>query len=79
MYVVYVCGCMYTLMHVPEIALIFQTSCCHHALLRPITLKHACMNEDSMKKLQGDCVSWLVLLTGFAQLLLVCGKGVFSY
>ncbi|XP_064386538.1 sushi, von Willebrand factor type A, EGF and pentraxin domain-containing protein 1-like isoform X2 [Halichondria panicea] len=32
------------------------------------------MNEDSMKKLQGDCVSWLVLLTGFAQLLLVCGK-----
>ncbi len=33
------------------------------------------MNEDSMKKLQGDCVSWLVLLTGAAQLLLVCGGG----
>ena len=28
-----------------------------------------------MKKLQGDCVSWLVLLTGAAQLLLVCGQG----
>ncbi len=28
-----------------------------------------------MKKLQGDCVSWLVLLTGAAQLLLVCGVG----
>ena len=27
-----------------------------------------------MKKIQGDCVSnWLVLLTGAAQLLLVCG------
>ena len=33
------------------------------------------MNTDSMKKLQGDCVSWLVLLTGAAQLLLVCGEG----
>ena len=30
-----------------------------------------------MKKLQGDCVSWLVLLTGAAQLLLVCGEGMF--
>ena len=30
----------------------------------------------SMKKLQGDCVSWLVLLTGAAQLLLVCGEGL---
>ncbi len=29
----------------------------------------------SMKKLQGGCVSWLVLLTGAAQLLLVCGEG----
>ncbi|XP_064386052.1 sushi, von Willebrand factor type A, EGF and pentraxin domain-containing protein 1-like [Halichondria panicea] len=28
-----------------------------------------------MKKLQGDCVFWLVLLTGAAQLLLVCGEG----
>ncbi len=33
------------------------------------------MHEDNMKKLQGDCVSWLVLLTGAAQLLLVCGVG----
>ncbi len=32
--------------------------------------------KDSMKKLQGDCVSWLVLLTGAAQLLLVCGEGL---
>ena len=31
--------------------------------------------QNSMKKLQGDCVSWLVLLTGAAQLLLVCGDG----
>ncbi len=30
-----------------------------------------------MKKLQGDCVSWLVLLTGAAQLLLVFGEGMF--
>ncbi len=29
-----------------------------------------------MKKLQGDCVSWLVLLTVAAQLLLVCGEGL---
>ncbi len=35
------------------------------------------MHEDNMKKLQGDCVSWLVLLTGAAQLLLVCGEGMF--
>ena len=35
-----------------------------------------CMQEDSMKKLQGDYVSWLVLLTGAAQLLLVCGGGL---
>ena len=35
------------------------------------------MHEDSMKKLQGGCVSWLVLLTGAAQLLLVCGEGMF--
>ncbi len=33
------------------------------------------MHEDSMKKLQGGCVSWLVLLTRAAQLLLVCGEG----
>ena len=33
------------------------------------------MHKDSMKNLQGDCVSWLVLLTGAAQLLLVCGDG----
>ncbi len=33
------------------------------------------MHEDNMKKLQGDYVSWLVLLTGAAQLLLVCGEG----
>ena len=31
--------------------------------------------QNSMKKLLGDCVSWLVLLTGAAQLLLVCGDG----
>ena len=31
-----------------------------------------------MKKLQGDCVSWLVLLIGAAQLLLVCGKGMLT-
>ncbi|XP_064386681.1 sushi, von Willebrand factor type A, EGF and pentraxin domain-containing protein 1-like [Halichondria panicea] len=30
-----------------------------------------------MKKLQGDCVSWLVLFTGVVQLLLVCGEGVY--
>ncbi|XP_064386674.1 sushi, von Willebrand factor type A, EGF and pentraxin domain-containing protein 1-like [Halichondria panicea] len=35
------------------------------------------MHEYSMKNLQGDCVSWLVLLTGAAQLLLVCGEGVY--
>ena len=35
------------------------------------------MHEDSMKKLQGNCVSWLVYLTGAAQLLLVCGEGMF--
>ncbi len=35
------------------------------------------MHEDSMKKLQGDCVSWLVILTGAAQLLIVCGDGMF--
>ncbi len=34
------------------------------------------MHEDRMKKLQGVCVSWLVLLTGAAQLLLVCGEGL---
>ena len=33
------------------------------------------MHEDSMKKLQGDCVFWLVLLTRAAQLLPVCGNG----
>ncbi len=33
------------------------------------------MHEDNMKKLQGDCVLWLVLLTGAAQLILVCGVG----
>ena len=33
------------------------------------------MHEDSMKKLQGDCVFWLVLLARAAQLLLVCGNG----
>ncbi len=32
------------------------------------------MHENSMKKLLCDCVSWLVLLTGAAQLLLVCGQ-----
>ena len=40
------------------------------------------MHEDSMKKLQGDCVFWLVLLTGAAQLLLVCGglpAGMFNF
>ncbi len=38
-----------------------------------IVLEHACMHEDNMKKLQGDCVLWLVLLTGAAQLIVVCG------
>ena len=32
-----------------------------------------------MKKLQGDCVSWLVLLVEAAQLLLVCGEGMLTY
>ncbi len=36
-------------------------------------------HEDSMNKLQGDCVSWLVLLTGAAQFLLVCGEGMLTY
>ncbi len=36
------------------------------------------MHEDNMKKLQGGCVSWLVLLTGAAQLLLVCGENFSS-
>ena len=42
-----------------------------------ITIIITNLHEDSMKKLQGDCVSWLVLLTGAAQLLLVCGEGMF--
>ena len=37
------------------------------------------MHEDSMKKLQGDCIYWLVLLTGATQLLLVCGEGMLTY
>ena len=37
------------------------------------------MHENSMKKLQGNCVSWLVILTGAAQLLLVCGEGMLTY
>ncbi len=34
------------------------------------------LHEDSMNKLQGGCVFWLVFLTGAAQLLLVCGQSL---
>ena len=44
---------------------------CHHFKSQLIW---SIMHEDNMKKLKGDCVSWLVLLTGVAQLLLVCGE-----
>ncbi len=50
----------------------FQT--CHQ--IKVSLICHWSMHElRSMKKLQGDCVSWLVLLAGVAQLLLLCGEG----
>ncbi len=54
--------------------MLFNIDLVNHAIYQ---FEHVC--RDSMKKLQGDCVSWLVLLTGAAQLLLVCGEGMFNH
>ena len=75
MYVVYVCGCMHTF-DVHEYRKLYS----YFRLSVSITIKSmqmnlACRNEDSMKNLQDYYVFWLVLLTGAAQLLLVCGEG----
>ncbi len=39
-----------------------------------INFEHKINVKNSMKKLQGYCVSWLVYFMGAAQLLLVCGQ-----
>ncbi len=65
MYTFYVCGnCQFIL---PVVITILKIK-----VYKPNSFV-ACMHKDNMKKLQGDYVSWLVLLTGAAQLLLVCG------
>ena len=77
-HVMYVCGCMHTFDVWKFIAMIISDLLLSLRSLN-YNLEHACMNTTNMKKLQGDCVSWLVLLIGVAQLLLVCGEGMLTY
>ncbi len=49
----------------------YVTSCCMPSLLKVNTLN--LFSKNSMKKLQGYCVSWLVLLWTR----IVCGQGVY--
>ncbi len=63
---------MWVHVHFWCVEITIQTSCCHHYLSLDLYTNSF---GARMKKLQGDCVSWLVLLTGAAQLLLVYGVG----